>query len=330
MSLTTVQVYGEVVLKKLNAAAKIGAWLDRRLLPRGQEFIPGRSGMQMIPLGDTTVRARVLGDGPNTVVFVCDTPIFIEHYDQLFELLAPHMRVVCFELPGSGFSSPAPHFGFSLDEQAATTIALLDALTVRECTLAFSCVGAYLIPLVAMTRPELVRNAILIQVPSWSEELAWARRIDFNGRRWLATPVVGQLIVRLGGRAIARRWLMRAIAEPSAAAFASTTSHAFDRGASWTLASMVQAYFNGAAPLLVPLQIPTLALWGGRDRTHRGTDKESVLDLAPEAEVVYFESAGHCPELEEPERFRAVLLHLIDHQATSREDIAPSGSHVPE
>ena len=47
--------------------------------------------MVCVSRGD--IRVRVTGAGPHTVVFVCDMPVLIEHYDRLFTLLEPRYRI---------------------------------------------------------------------------------------------------------------------------------------------------------------------------------------------------------------------------------------------
>jgi pimeloyl-ACP methyl ester carboxylesterase len=274
-------------------------WLDRRFAATAG---PAVQPHQTLSLGSAHVRIRLEGKGAETVVFVCDTPVFIEHYARLFELLTPTMQVLCIELPG---------MGFTLEEHAAAVSAVLDALHLRACTLAFTCVGAYLAPLIAAARADLVRRVILIQAPSWEQGRLWARRIDFGGKRVVATPYVGQVLVRAFRRRIATRWFAKALAPGRAEPFADMAVAAFDAGAAWALASLVQSYFGGAQPELPALRLPALALWGESDRTHLRTDKGSVLSLAPDAEVMSLASVGHCPELEEPERFCEILQKFV-------------------
>jgi len=97
--------------------------------------------MRMVCVSRGDIRVRVTGAGPHTVVFVCDMPVLIEHYDRLFTLLEPRYRVVCRELPGMGFSVPGPAFSFTLVEQASVVEEVLRALGVQACTLAFPCVN---------------------------------------------------------------------------------------------------------------------------------------------------------------------------------------------
>ena len=283
-------------------------WLDRRFVAN---VGVATEHFQTLSVGSADARVRLAGKGLETVVFVCDTPVFIEHYARLFELLSPTMQVLCIELPGMGFSVPKGAYRFTREEQAATVSALLDALHLSACTLAFTCVGAYLAPLIAASRADLVRRVILIQAPSWEEGRRWARRIDFDGKRVVATPYVGQVLVRVFRKRIASRWFAKSLAPGRAEPFAATAVAAFDAGAAWALASLVQSYFAEAQPELPVLRVPTLALWGEADRTHRQTDKHSVLSLAPDAELISLASAGHCPELEEPERFCDILQTFV-------------------
>jgi pimeloyl-ACP methyl ester carboxylesterase len=283
-------------------------WLDRRFVATQGLAVEGQ---RTLAIGSADVRIRLGGKGAETIVFVCDTPIFIEHYARLFELLTPTVQVLCIELPGMGFSVPKGAYRFTREEQAVTVAAVLDALHLSACTLAFTCVGAYLAPLVAASRADLVRRVILIQAPSWQEAQRWARRIDFGGKSLVATPYVGQLLVRAFRKRIASRWFAKALAPGRAQPFVDTAVTAFDAGATWALASLVQSYFGHLQPQLPALHVPTLALWGDADRTHQRTDKRSVLSLAPNAEVMLLASAGHCPELEEPERFCELLQRFL-------------------
>lgn len=254
---------------------------------------------------------RRAGVGKRTVVFVCDTPVFIEHYDRLFELLGSRFDVLCLELPGMGLSQPGRGFDYGLLTQARAVREVLEAEAVSDAILAFSCVGAYLAWLLAAELPQVVRGVISVQAPSFAQERAWARRIDFRGRGWVATPVLGQLLVGASKRTIAERWFRKTLG-PSAdnAQFAATAHAAFDAGSGWGLASLVQAYFGEAEPTFASVEQKALLVWGDADRSHRGSDPKSALAHFRNAELVHFEGAGHCPDLEQPERF-AEAVHAF-------------------
>jgi pimeloyl-ACP methyl ester carboxylesterase len=56
------------------------------------------------------------------------------------------------------------------------------------------------------------------------------------------------------------------------------------------------------------IRCPVLIVWGDRDRMvyHRGAQR--VVDALPDTEVVILDGCGHCPQVEEPERFVPLLL----------------------
>jgi len=268
----------------------------------------GRSGIRLLNTPSGVVRLRHEGEGSHSVVFVCDTPVFIEHYDRLFELLSPQFKVLCLELPGMGFSKPAPGFDYSLCSQAQAVREVLEAEDVKDCILAFSCVAAYLALMLASLVPKTVRGVVSVQAPSWGQECTWARRIDFRGRGLVATPVLGQLILRVGKQTIAERWFRSALGESAEKQqFIDTATQAFAAGSPWALASMVQAYFSSDAPMFPTVQQKALLIWGSGDRSHRRSQPESALPYFREAQLIRFQNAGHCPELEEPQRFAEAL-----------------------
>ncbi|WP_394844835.1 alpha/beta hydrolase [Pendulispora brunnea] len=269
----------------------------------------GRNGIRIRRTPSGNVRLRCQGEGARTIVFVCDTPVFIEHYDGLFDLLSPRFKVLCLELPGMGFSKAARGFDYGLRSQAQAVREVLEAENVEDCILSFSCVGAYLALILASMAPSVVRGVVSVQAPSWEQERIWARRIDFGGRGLVATPVLGQLLVRAGKRRIAKRWFHSNLGKGAAKQqFADTAAGAFDAGSPWALASMVQAYFSSEDPTFVPVQQPALVIWGSQDRSHRRSDPESALPYFREARVMRFDQAGHCPDLEQPQQFARALV----------------------
>ena len=271
---------------------------------------PSGDGVRFVELPQATLRVRVAGTGPVALVIVPDPPNVIEHYDRLIALLAPHLRVVCCEAPGFGFSRPAPGFDFSPASQAASMAALLARLALGPYLLAFPCFAGLVAVQLAAEHPELVNGLVIVQTPAWSEALGWVRRIDRRGL--LQTPWLGQLAMSFGKRRVARGWY-RAALPPGAdpAPFLAPALAAFERGGAYCLASAFQAACRTPAPRLGPVRQPALVVWGGADRTHRRTDKRSILEYVPRADWVDFAAAGHFPDLEQPERFRDELLHFL-------------------
>ena len=288
------------------SASRLETFLQTRVARRPE----ARGDVTLVDLPRATVRVRVAGSGARTLAIVPDPPNVIEHYDRLIALLEPDVRVVCLEAPGFGFSTPKPNFDFTLDAQVETIATLLFRLRLGPYALAFPCFAGILAVRLAIEHPELVSHLVLVQTPAWSEEMGWVRRIDSKGI--LQTPFVGQLLTSFGKRRVARSWYRAALprgADPGP--FLRPALHAFDDGASYCLASAFQAATRERDPRLRRVRQPALVVWGDADRTHRRTDKRSILEYVPHADWTQFDAAGHFPDLEQPERFRDELLHFL-------------------
>jgi pimeloyl-ACP methyl ester carboxylesterase len=65
------------------------------------------------------------------------------------------------------------------------------------------------------------------------------------------------------------------------------------------------------------ISTPVLLIWGDRDRMifHRGAEK--VLEAVPDSRLELLAGVGHCPQVEDPERFTALLLDFVSERAAA-------------
>ena len=81
-----------------------GVWVDQLRLhwrrPPAMSTRHWPTGTRLVDLSNAVVRVRDIGAGSRTILLTPDAPVVLEHYDRLIELLAPRLRVVCFEFPG--------------------------------------------------------------------------------------------------------------------------------------------------------------------------------------------------------------------------------------
>ncbi|NJM76206.1 MAG: alpha/beta fold hydrolase [Acaryochloridaceae cyanobacterium RU_4_10] len=122
---------------------------------------------------------RVLDTGSRKppLLIVPDGPCVIEHYADLIELLALDFRVVCFDLPGFGFSYPASSFDFSVSQTAETVVEVMDLLEIPFAVLAFTCANGFFALHVAQHHPHRVSHLVLGQTPSFQSMRQWNDRI---------------------------------------------------------------------------------------------------------------------------------------------------------
>jgi pimeloyl-ACP methyl ester carboxylesterase len=242
------------------------------------------------------------------IVFTPDGPNVVAHYRRLIDLLAPRFRVVCFDMPGFGFSLPAPDYTHSLDHGARAVLAVLDQLQIGRATLAFSCANGLYAIRAAQLAPTRVASLMLTQTPALAAMQAWAYRMIPHPLRM---PMAGQLITWLARRKLAQLWYRSALpATTDAGTFQQTARRSFDAGGCFCLAGVVQGLLRETSLAASPDILCTL-VWGDLDRSHRATPPESLRDCLPQAEIVQFGDCGHFPDLEQPERYaREIVAHM--------------------
>lgn len=295
----------------------IGAILDSLLTRWSARDLADRPGLPgpvrrvSTPVGqvavlDTGFRA---GAGKGCVVLVPDGPNVIEHHERLIALLAPQVRVICFEMPGFGHSLPSRTYRHSLDDGASAIVGVLDALDVRRATLALSCANGFYALRAALGAPGRFASLVLAQTPSLEAMHAWTGRTI---PRPIRVPVVGQVVAWLYRGKAAHGWYRTALPRSTdPGPWQAIAKRALANGACFCLAGVVQGLAREDDRSLAGLTLPVTVVWGEQDRSHRATDPGSVLANLPQAEIIRFSDCGHFPDLEAPERFARIVLERV-------------------
>lgn len=252
------------------------------------------------------IRVRDTGGSGPVLVTTPDGPNVIEHHAALIERLRPHARVVCFELPGFGYSAPRPGYGHRLEQGADVVLAVMDALRIERATLAFSCGNGFYAIAAAKQAPGRIARLLLVQTPGYSAMRAWTRR---NVPLPLRLPVVGQAVNRATRHTLSHVWYGIAMNEkPARDAFRATARHALDHGGCFCLAGVVQGMARARLDDLAGVKQPVTLLWGDSDRSHTHTRAESLHELLPHAQIRHLPDCGHFPELERPAAYVELAL----------------------
>lgn len=259
--------------------------------------------------GNATLRYKKIGNGKNTIIINPDPPNIIEHYDELCTLLENHFQIIIVELPGFGFSvTSKKKFSFTLDEATQTVISFLEKLEIKQAIFSFPCVAGFIPYKIEELKPDLVKNIIAVQTPSWEEEIKWANRID--SKNIIKRPIIGQLLLKLKKHKIAKTWYKFALPKDAHdPKYYKTCCHALDNGGQYALASGLQGFFKDSKfQQKQKINKNALAFWGQKDRTHKRTEKESTKNYFEKIEIINFEDAGHFPDLEYPKEFSDILI----------------------
>lgn len=266
------------------------------------------------------IRYRLCGEGERCIIFIPNAPNMIEHYDRLVDLLRPDFRILIFELPGFGFSVPKKSgYDYSLQTCTDLTIELLDHLHLKNCIFSLPCLSGFITLQVASQRPDLVGNIVCIQTLCWNDQEQWINKI--NKKVPLQSPVVGQFAFWFSKEKIAKSWYEKVVPDLNTRSrFIDIATSNFKKGAHYALASTIQALFRSETPKIASTDINSVVIWGNSDKSHKRNSQWSMLRYFSNFEPHEFESSGHFPDLEHPDRFARILKNRF----------SPGVQNIPE
>jgi pimeloyl-ACP methyl ester carboxylesterase len=228
-------------------------------------------------------------------------------------------RALALDLPGfaraSELRGDAPVLE-QFDAFAAEAVARLAAEHGRDVIVAGNSLGGA-IALRAGENPELPLAGIVPIAPAGLDMPRWFSIIERDPllRTVLASPVpLPEVLVRNVVGVVYRRLAFARSPANQGEIVRSFTAHHRDPRA-------LARYLDVGRRMLPELQdpfalervrCPVLLVWGDRDRmvTHRGAQR--VTDALPETTYELFEGCGHCPQVEEPDRFVETLVAFSD------------------
>jgi pimeloyl-ACP methyl ester carboxylesterase len=291
-----------------------GAYLDSIIAAtRGrkrQEKSLHTENMKLVATQAGTLRILDTGGHKHPLLIVPDGPCVVEHYVDLIDLLSPDFRVICFDLPGFGFSYPDFRYDFSVSQTAEAVVEVMDLLDVRDAALSFTCANGFVALCLARNYPNRISHLILGQTPSFQLMRQWNERII---PKILHVPYVGQSIVAGFARKLSSGWYDTALPSNSERKlqFVEYADQALKAGGCFCLASLVQGLSRTQDNEISEVSVPTLLIHGNKDRSHRHTDFTSLRDHAPKAEVVTFQGCGHFPDLERPQEYAKHVKQFV-------------------
>jgi pimeloyl-ACP methyl ester carboxylesterase len=257
------------------------------------------------------------GDGP-AVMFIHGLTSSHRNWTHLVEKLNTDHRVLAPDLFGHGASDKLMG-DYSLGAHAATLRDLLDQLDIERVTLVGHSFGGGIAMQFCYLFPERVERLVLVSSGGLGRSVSpLLRAATVPGAGWVLPVIasgwvrerveaVGRALTSRGWRAssdtteIWRGFTSLADAD-SRRAFLATTRGVIDPGGQTVSA-------RDHLPLAI--EIPTLVVWGTKDRMIPAWHATTAHQVIADSRVVLFEGAGHFPHLDEPERFAQLVSDFI-------------------
>ena len=285
-------------------------------------FFEGRA----LDLHGHRVIYRVAGTGP-PVVLVHGMVNSSRHWKAVAELLAEDYTVIAPDLLGHG-DSAKPEGDYSLGAHAAGIRDLLAALGIDRATMVGHSLGGGVAMQFFYQFPERCERLILISSGGLGRRVSLPLRLAalpgaepvlaLAAAPWLVTggDHAGAML-RKGSPAVAA--LLRAVAR----ALRSLNEPAARRAFLHTLRAVIGMRGQRVSArdrLYLLAAMPTLIVWGERDRTIPLEHGARAHDEAPGSRFATIAGSGHFPNLEEPAALAAILREFLQTTTPARLD----------
>lgn len=258
---------------------------------------------RFVEVGDNRIHVTVHGggDGPwVTLIHALATNATL--WDDDARVLAPEFRVLQIDLRGHGRSESKTNVE-TLDDFASDIVAVWDALGIDRSHVVGLSIGGMIGFGLALAYPERLLKLVAADCRSDAPEM-----------------FVNNWINR---RAVLKEKGMAGVADMTLATwFAKKTQaekqHVIDRARAMIMETSDEGYVGASTAIqrldykrrLGEIRVPTLMVVGAEDGPHPAEMRE-MAKLMPGTRLEEIEDAGHLANLEQPERFDAIVLSFL-------------------
>lgn len=242
--------------------------------------------------------------------------------------LAREYNVVAPDLLGHG-ASDKPRQDYSLGANANVLRDLMVALGIPRATIVGHSLGGGVAMQLAYQHPPRCERLVLVSSGGLGPEVSWMLRLfSLPGTEYLM-PVLFSSFVRDMGNAVSRRLrgfgLRAPVLEQEWRSYVSLTEPSGRDAFLRTLRAVVDPRGQAVCAydrLYLASQLPTLIVWGKRDRIIPVAHATEAHAAIPGSRLVIFDHADHFPQAEEPQKFVDAVTEFIE--TTDPLDLAES------
>ena len=272
-----------------------------------------QSPSQFVEIAGMQVHLRDEGprEDSTPIVLLHGTSSSLHTWDGWVNALNDEHRVIRFDMPAFGLTGPSPDNNYTIENYSRIVVAVLDNLQIDHCVLAGNSLGGYVAWATAVLHPGRVERLILIDASGYPYQ---AQSVPI-GFKIVRIPVLNRLMEEVLPRGIVESSVKNVYGNPSLVTpelidrYFDLTTRAGNRQA---LVERFRQTQPGSLAKFVPeLKLPTLILWGGRDRLIPPDIGDRFHKEIVGSKLVRFNELGHVPQEEDPTRTVTALREFL-------------------
>ncbi|HSV51445.1 MAG TPA: alpha/beta hydrolase [Burkholderiaceae bacterium] len=271
---------------------------------------------QFIAVDGLQVHLRDEGprEDPLPIVLLHGTSASLHTWEGWAKSLRGQRRVIRFDLPGFALTGPNQQDDYSIATYVRFVTATLDQMGVKRFVLAGNSLGGQIAWATAHALPARVDSLVLVDAAGYPFEEASVKPDIPLGFRIARMPGLRLLMEYTLPRGVVEKSVRNVYGDPSKVTpelvdlYADMALRAGNRRA---LARRMDQLNSGNAGDIQKLKVPTLVLWGGRDRLIPLEFGQRFAREISGAKLVVFDDLGHVPHEEDPARTVAPVRQFL-------------------
>jgi pimeloyl-ACP methyl ester carboxylesterase len=223
--------------------------------------------------------------------------------------LARDHRVVTLDLPGHGLTGPDPRGRYSAAGMASVVDEVANRLGLARFTIGGNSMGGDVAWHYALLHPERVERLILVDAAGYPREEP--KPLAF---RLFSLPGVGRVVRYVTPRFMVKKSVREVYGDPSRVSEALVDQYedfTLREGNREATRQRFALASDGLYARMSEIRVPTLILWGSRDRWILPRYGERFHAEIPGSRLVMLDGLGHVPMEEDPARSLAPVRELL-------------------